>query len=126
MTDDKGIKKELRKPSGRDLKDFVKSGKSPAGKGNSAPTIPTPADTDFGTSSVHAPYDVIDDLDDLTKHARRTYGHNHSRAALTRVWFYALTHAPEPLQEHLLSSEDQNEMLERLLKLLRNVELNAE
>lgn len=109
----KGVKKNLRKPSDRNIDDFVESG-TVASK--HAIQIPTNADAEYGTSSVHAPYEVLDELDLILKKAKRNWGSSHSRTSITRVFFYALVHMPKKDQKYLLSAEGEDQTLERLLE----------
>lgn len=124
MSDDKkGVKKKFRKPSDRtpdNIEEFIKHGTPPDAESDEERSlrIPDHSEAEFGTSSVHAPYEVLDELDMMLKRARRKYGHGHSRTSITRVWFYALTHLPSDLQQELLSSEDETEMLHRILGML--------
>lgn len=119
----KAVKKSMRKPSNRnvDLDKFVSEGKAPetSEETNTAPSIPGTDEAEYGTASIHAPYEVIDEIGDLLRDARRNHGNSHSRTGLLRAFMYAFVHAPSEVQDELLASEDDTEMFHVLLERLQ-------
>lgn len=108
---DKDIKKELRTASGRGLDDVL-------GNKSNTPDIPDSGDVNYTNSSVRAPCEVTDRIDWALKKGHRKYGKKHSRSTLVRVFFYVFDQLSDEKKDHLLASEDDSEMLQRVLEYI--------